>query len=118
MNIAKIITYGRYFSVPKFINFITHVGKNLIFIRQALVLFFCMRDPDTPKYVKAVIIGALGYLVLPADIVPDAIMGLGWLDDLAVLTVATKFARKYIKPSHYKLAKQKFPFGDEERLIK
>ncbi len=49
-----------------------------------------MRDKDTPKYVKAVIAGALGYLVLPIDIVPDTIPVLGWIDDVAVLGLASR----------------------------
>ena len=47
-------------------------------------------DKDTPKYVKAVIAGALGYLVLPIDIVPDTIPVLGWIDDVAVFGLAFK----------------------------
>lgn len=117
MNIVKIITYGKYFSVPRFVSFVKHVGKNLVFIRRALILFFCMRDPDTPKYVKAAIVGALGYLLLPADVLPDTVAGIGWLDDLAVLTVVTKLAHKYIKPSHIEMAKQKFPFGNDEQPL-
>ena len=68
-------------------------------------------DKDTPKYVKAVIAGALGYLVLPVDVVPDTIAVLGWLDDVAVLGIAFKIANRYIKTSHQEEAKKFFPFG-------
>ncbi len=64
-----------------------------------------MRDKDTPKYVKAVIAGALGYLVLPIDIVPDTIPVLGWIDDVAVLGLAFKIANRYIKTRHQEEAK-------------
>ena len=113
MNPAKIIKYGSYFTVSRFTNFVRHMGKNLSFIRTAIVLYFCMRDPDTPKYIKAVIVGALGYLILPTDMVPDSIVGLGWVDDLAVITATMKLASKYIKPTHRELAKAKFPFGKD-----
>ena len=40
-------------------------------ILSALVLFFCLKDRDTPAWAKGVIVGALGYLILPADLLPD-----------------------------------------------
>ena len=88
MNPFKIIKYGKHFTNKRFMSFASHIGKNLTFLRQAVVLFLCFRDPETPKYVKAVIAGALGYLIIPMDMMPDAVAGLGWLDDLAVLGVA------------------------------
>lgn len=114
MNPAQIIKYGKYFTPSRFMGFVSRVGKNLVFLKRAMVLYYCLRDVDTPKYVKAVIVGALGYLIMPADMVPDAIAGLGWLDDLAVLTVAFKVADRYIKPTHRELANQRVPFGKEE----
>ena len=68
-----------------------------------------MRDKDTPKYVKAVIAGALGYLVLPIDIVPDTIPVLGWIDDVAVLGLAFKVANRYIKTRQSRRGKKILP---------
>ena len=85
MNPFNIIKYGKYFSESRFLGFLGRYGKKLAFVQQAVTLFLCFRDKDTPKYVKAVIAGALGYLVLPIDIVPDTIAVLGWVDDVAVL---------------------------------
>lgn len=113
MNAAKIVSYGKYFTPTKFSHFVTHIGRNLSFIRQAILLYYCMKDADTPKAVKALIIGGLGYLILPVDVVPDYIVALGWLDDVAIITAVMKVAEKYIKPEHRVLAKQKFPFGKE-----
>ena len=111
MNPLKIITYGKYFNESKFAAFLGRYGKKLAFVQRAVTLFLCMRDKDTPKYVKAVIAGALGYLVLPIDIVPDTIPVLGWIDDVAVLAFAFKVANRYIKTSHQEEAKKYFPFG-------
>lgn len=113
MNPLKIIKYGKYFSESKFTAFIGRYGKKLAFAQKAVVLFLCLRDKDTPKYVKAVIAGALGYLVLPIDIVPDTIPLLGWIDDVAVLGFAFKVANRYIKTSHQQEAKRFFPFGGD-----
>lgn len=113
MNPLSLIKYGKYFSNAKFINFVSNIGKNLAFIRKALVLFYCIRDDDTPKYIKAILAGALGYLILPTDMMPDTILGFGWIDDLAVITMAYKIAGRYIKSEHREKAKNKLPFGEE-----
>ena len=52
MNPLKIIKYGKYFSESRFLAFATRYGKKLAFVQKAVVLFFCLRDQDTPKYVK------------------------------------------------------------------
>lgn len=97
-NPLNIISYGKHFSTPKFWSFIQKIGQNMVFMKKALILFYCMRDPETPKIIKAVIIGCLGYLILPADILPDAMVGIGWLDDIAVLTAVSQLSESYIKP--------------------
>ena len=40
-------------------------------IRPALELYYAMESPETPMWAKAIAIGALGYLILPIDAVPD-----------------------------------------------
>lgn len=45
-----------------------------------------LKDKDVPFFKKFLIIGSLLYLVFPVDIVPDFIIGLGLLDDIAVLS--------------------------------
>ena len=54
MNPLKIIKYGKYFSESRFLAFATRYGKKLAFVQKAVVLFLCLRDQDTPKYVKAI----------------------------------------------------------------
>ena len=44
-------------------------GKKVIEI--ALTLYYCLKDPDTPKRAKATITGALGYFIWPLDAIPD-----------------------------------------------
>ena len=44
----------------------------------ALTLFYCLQDRDTPPWAKGIIVGALGYLVLPTDLIPDIIPGAGY----------------------------------------
>lgn len=47
-----------------------------------------LRDPATPIWVKGLCIGALGYLIVPTDLVADFVPVLGYGDDLAALTAA------------------------------
>jgi uncharacterized membrane protein YkvA (DUF1232 family) len=66
----------------------------------ALTLFYCLQDRDTPTWAKGVIIGALGYLVLPTDLVPDMIPGVGYGDDWGALVAALGTVAAYIKDEH------------------
>ena len=90
--------------------------KNLPLYKKQWCLFLCLRDQDTPKYVKAILAGALGYLILPIDIIPDTIAGLGWVDDVAVLGIAFKIANRYIKTSHEEQAKKLFPLATNKYI--
>lgn len=109
-NPLNIIPYGKHYSTPKFWSVIQRIGKYFVFAKKALILYYCMRDPETPKIIKALILGCLGYLILPADLLPDSIVGIGWLDDLAVLTAVSRLSESYIKPIHIEEATKKLPF--------
>jgi uncharacterized membrane protein YkvA (DUF1232 family) len=49
-----------------------------------------VRDPMVPAWTKLIPLGALLYVVLPGDLVPDVLIGLGQLDDLGVLLLALR----------------------------
>lgn len=65
-----------------------------------LTLFYCLQDRDTPRWARGVIIGALGYLILPMDLIPDFIPGVGYGDDWAALVGALATVAAYIKDEH------------------
>ena len=46
--------------------------------------FKYIQDKDVSIFKKSLILLSLLYFILPTDIVPDFILGLGWLDDAAV----------------------------------
>jgi uncharacterized membrane protein YkvA (DUF1232 family) len=46
-------------------------------------LISALENPETPSPMKALIIGAIGYIVLPIDLIPDVIVGVGYIDDIA-----------------------------------
>jgi len=66
----------------------------------ALTLFYCLQDPDTPNWAKGVIVGALGYLVLPLDLIPDLVPGAGYSDDWGVIVAALATVSAYVKEDH------------------
>ena len=76
-----------------------------VVVERALVLYHCMRDPDTPKWAKSVIAGALGYFVLPIDAVPDLTPFVGYGDDLGALAAALSAVAFYVKPEHRERAR-------------
>ncbi len=73
-------------------------GRNTLL--SALVLFYCLKDRDTPTWAKGVIVGALGYLILPTDLVPDIIPGAGYGDDWGAIVAALATVAAYIKDEH------------------
>lgn len=46
--------------------------------------------------VKLFIFGALGYFILPVDVLPDVIAGLGYTDDVAVILGVIKSCHAHI----------------------
>ena len=67
-------------------------------VSRALQLYYLARSPDIPIWAKASIFGALGYLVVTPDAVPDITPVLGFVDDLAVLTSALAGVSGYVSP--------------------
>ena len=63
---------------------------------------------EAPKLaaVKAVLMGAVAYFVMPADMIPDFIVGAGFIDDGAVLSLAVATVRRHITHAHAERARQ------------
>ena len=53
--------------------------------RDGLTLWYALRDPATPWWVRALIVFVVGYALSPIDLIPDFIPVLGLLDDLILL---------------------------------
>ena len=76
-------------------------------IYYALVLYYTLTDPSTPAKYKAVIMGALGYFILPFDLLPDLIPFAGLADDWAALVAAVAYVASAITPSIKEKARAK-----------
>lgn len=80
--------------------------RHVPFMDELVAVWFCARDPATPPKVKAILLGAAAYFVLPFDIVPDVIAGLGYGDDLAILIAAIRAVRPHITDAHRERARE------------
>ena len=70
------------------------------FADEAVAAYFCALDPATPGRVKGTILAALAYFVMPADMVPDIVAGLGFTDDATVFLAAWQVIGPHVKPRH------------------
>lgn len=104
--------FARFYTPGKFIRFIRGTGRRLHFLPKLMTIFYCMQDKDTPKFVKLALMWALGYVILPLDLVSDAFIGIGWLDDAAVVAAALRLAGTYVKPEHLEKVRRMFPFAN------
>ncbi len=83
------------------------VAGSLPFAEDVLAAWFCARDPKTPFRVKAILLGAVGYFVLPVDTLPDFLPLVGFTDDAAVIGAAVAAVASAMRPEHRARAKAK-----------
>ena len=82
-------------------------AAKLPFAEDLLAAYYCAFDRETPLQVRAVLLGALAYFVLPFDGIPDLLPVLGFTDDAAVLATAMKLVIDNIRPEHRDAARRK-----------
>ena len=76
------------------------VATLIPFAPELLAAYYCAADPQTPARVRAILLAALAYFILPADLIPDFIVGLGFSDDATVLTAAISIVAGHITQDH------------------
>ena len=90
---------------------IRRVAAKVPFAKEALSVWYCAKDDETPLAAKGMMLAALAYFVMPVDAIPDVIAGLGYTDDAAVFTALMAIVGRNLKPKHKLAAKR-----DIERL--
>lgn len=88
--------YQEHYSEPKFWDKAKLLGKNVL--KPSVLLYYLLKSPEVPFSTKAKITGALGYLILPLDLIPDLSPIIGYTDDLAALIAVIKMCDAYITP--------------------
>ena len=70
------------------------------FAEEAVAAWYAVQDPATPRHVKAVLVAALAYFVMPADALPDFMPALGFVDDASVFWSVWQMLSKYVTDEH------------------
>jgi uncharacterized membrane protein YkvA (DUF1232 family) len=85
---------------------VKRAARHIPFMEDVVASYYAAMDRDTPLRVRGTLLAALAYFVLPIDMVPDFIFGLGFTDDIAVLTAAITSIQRHIKPAHRAAARK------------
>ena len=81
-------------------------ARHIPFMEEVVAAYYCALDKETPFRAKGILLAALGYFILPTDTIPDMILGIGFTDDIAVLTAALAAIRVHMKPAHRLAARE------------
>ena len=121
MELPDLQKYKDKFTQQEFFDKIQRIAKRagakLVYV--ALLLYYLLQSDKVSLKDKAIIIGALGYLISPLDIVPDAIPIAGLTDDLTVLLYALNKVWTSIDDDIKKQAQDKLSkwFDDDEMNV-
>ncbi|MEK4630289.1 MAG: DUF1232 domain-containing protein [Solibacillus sp.] len=90
-NFDKMINeQEKHYSDKKFLNKMVNFGGGLSkkAMNAAAMLYVALKSPDMPKSSKLIVLGALGYFILPFDLVADFLPLAGLTDDTFVILAA------------------------------
>ncbi|MDD7029036.1 MAG: YkvA family protein [Prevotella sp.] len=92
MELPDFMSFANKFSPTDFVDKVARIAKRAgaKLVYAALILYYTLQSDNVSKADKALIVGALGYMISPFDAVPDAIPIVGLTDDLAVLVYVLK----------------------------
>ena len=119
MELPDFMSYANKFSSSEFAEKISRIAKRAgaKLVYSALILYYTLQSDKVSKKDKAIIIGALGYMISPIDVIPDAIPIAGLTDDLAVLLYVLKKVWTGIDPEIVEQAKEKLSrWFDEDEI--
>ncbi|TYC53465.1 DUF1232 domain-containing protein [Rhodobacterales bacterium] len=87
-------------------------ARQVPFMEDVVAGYYCALDPATPKKVRGTALAALAYFVLPIDVIPDFIIGIGFGDDATILLATISMIRAHLRPDHYEAAREALKDGD------
>lgn len=101
--------YRDHYSEPSLWGKIAKVAKKagIKVIYLALLFYYVLKSNTATLKDKSLIYGALGYFILPVDLIPDAIPMVGFSDDLAALVAVYVAMRRSITPAIEDQAKER-----------
>ncbi|MEQ8375929.1 MAG: YkvA family protein [Roseibium aggregatum] len=96
----------------KLMTTVRKAARQVPFMEDVVAGYFCALDPSTPSKVRATVLASLAYFVLPLDVIPDFLIGIGFGDDATVLLAALAMIRSHMRPDHYQAAKDALKDGE------
>lgn len=100
-EVHEVQKYGTYYSDNRFWRKVERVAKKVgaTVLLPVFTLYYMLQDDKVSLQHKAYIVGALGYFILPIDLIPDGILPvIGFTDDIAVMTLVLKLVKDSITP--------------------
>jgi uncharacterized membrane protein YkvA (DUF1232 family) len=94
---------------------IGRVAARLPFAEDFLAAYYCAFDRATPLQVRAALLAALAYFVLPFDFIPDLLPLVGYADDAAVLLTALRLVSSHMRDEHRAAAREALARMKEQR---
>ncbi len=70
------------------------------FMQELVAGYYCALDSRTPLRVRGMLLAVIAYFILPMDLMPDIVLGLGFADDAALLTGVLSLVSSHITPEH------------------
>ncbi len=119
MELPDFMSYANKFSQSDFVEKISRIAKRAgaKLVYAALILYYTLQSDKVSTANKALIIGALGYMISPLDVIPDAIPIVGLTDDLTVLLYVLKKVWGDVAPEIQEKAKQRLSkWFDEDEI--
>lgn len=122
MKEKDIQRYQGHYSEQKFSGKLAKAAKRAgqKIVYAVLLLYYVLKVPSVPKKDKATILGALGYFILPLDLLPDVLPVVGFTDDLSAILLALHAIWKNITPEVKAMAAAKaseiFNDFDQDRM--
>lgn len=109
MELPDFMSYAGKFSANDFVDKVSSIAKRAgaKLVYAALILYYTLQSDKVSKKDKAMIIGALGYMISPLDVIPDAIPIVGLTDDLTVLIYVLKKVWMDVEPEIKEKAKDR-----------
>ena len=119
MELPDFMSYANKFSASDFADksakIAQRAGAKLVY--AALILYYTLQSEKVSKADKALIIGALGYLISPLDAIPDAIPIVGLTDDVGVLIYVLRKVWVNVEPEIKDRAKERLTkWFDEDEM--
>ena len=94
------------------------VAGRVPFMEDLVAGYYCALDSQTPLRVRGMLLAVIAYFILPTDLMPDIVLGLGFADDAALLTGVLSLVSSHITPAHRTAAaralEREFPGSEDD----